>query len=36
MKWTELVTMQQEQIGLLTQLMKKRGVVAGNHSVSIK
>lgn len=36
MKWTELVTMQQEQIGLLTQLMNERGVAAGNHSVSIK
>lgn len=26
-KWTELITMQQEQIELLTQLLKERGVV---------
>ena len=25
-KWAELITMQQEQIGLLTQLLKERGV----------
>ena len=35
-KWVELIMMQQEQIGLLTQLLKERGVAAGNHSASIK
>lgn len=36
MKWAELIEMQQEQIGLLMQLLKERGVEAGNHSASIK
>jgi uncharacterized membrane protein len=36
MKWTELIGMQQEQIGLLTQLVKEGGVAAGNNSASIK
>jgi uncharacterized membrane protein len=35
-KWVELIMMQQEQIGLLTQLLKERGVAVGNHSASIK
>ena len=35
-KWVELIRMQQEQIRLLTQLLKERGVAAGNHSASIK
>lgn len=35
-KWVDLITMQQEQVGLLTQLMKERGVPAGNRSASIK
>jgi uncharacterized membrane protein len=26
-KWTELIVLQQEQIGLLTQLLKERGGV---------
>ena len=30
-KWVELIMMQQEQIGLLTQLLEERGVEAGNH-----
>jgi uncharacterized membrane protein len=30
-KWVELIMMQQEQIGLLTQLLKERGVETGNH-----
>ncbi len=30
-KWAELIGMQQEQIRLLAQLMKERGVVADNH-----
>jgi uncharacterized membrane protein len=36
MKWAELIGMQQEQIGLLTQLVKESGVAAGNNSASIK
>ncbi len=36
MKWTELIGMQQEQIGLLTQLVKESGVAAGNNSASTK
>jgi uncharacterized membrane protein len=36
MKWTELIMMQQEQIGLLTQLMKERGLAAVNHPASIE
>lgn len=35
-KWVELIMMQQEQIGLLTQLLKERGVTVGNRSASIK
>ena len=35
-KWVDLISMQQEQVGLLTQLMKERGVPAGNRSASIK
>ncbi len=35
-KWVELIMMQQEQIGLLTQLLKEHGVAVGNHSASIK
>lgn len=35
-KWVELITMQQEQIGLLTQLLEDRGTAANNHSASIK
>ena len=35
-KWVDLIMMQQEQIGLLTQLLKEREVAAGNHSASIK
>lgn len=35
LKWAELIGMQQEQIRLLTQLLKERGAVAGNHSASI-
>ncbi len=35
-KWVELLMMQQEQIGLLTQLMEECGVAPGNHSASIK
>ena len=31
MKWAELIGMQQEQIRLLTQLLKERGIEAGNH-----
>jgi uncharacterized membrane protein len=34
MKWAELMTMQQEQIGLLTRLLKERGVEANNNPVS--
>jgi uncharacterized membrane protein len=30
MKWVELIGMQQEQIGLLTQLIRERGVTADN------
>jgi uncharacterized membrane protein len=33
-KWTELIMMQQEQIGLLTQLLKERGVVVKNNQAS--
>lgn len=36
LKWAELIGMQQEQIQLLTQLLKERGVDAGNHSAPIK
>jgi len=36
LKWSELIGMQQEQIRLLTQLLKERGAVADNHSASIK
>ncbi len=36
LKWAELIGMQQEQIRLLMQLLKERGVVAGNHSAPIK
>ena len=36
LKWAELIGMQQEQIGLLTQLMQERGVAAGHHSASTK
>ena len=31
LKWTELIGMQQEQIQLLTQLLKDREVAAGNQ-----
>jgi len=31
MKWAELLRIQEEQIRLLTQLLKERGVKAGNH-----
>jgi uncharacterized membrane protein len=31
MKWTELITMQQEQLRLLTQLMKEHASADGNH-----
>ncbi len=31
MKWAELLRIQEEQIRLLTQLLKERGVEAGNH-----
>jgi uncharacterized membrane protein len=31
MKWAELLQLQEEQIRLLTQLLKERGVEAGNH-----
>jgi uncharacterized membrane protein len=31
MKWAELLQIQQEQIRLLTQLLKERGVETGNH-----
>lgn len=33
-KWTELIMMQQEQIQLLTQLLKDREVVANNNATS--
>jgi uncharacterized membrane protein len=36
MKWAELIEMQQEQIGLLTQLIKERGVAGGKLAASIK
>jgi uncharacterized membrane protein len=36
MKWAELIEMQQEQIGLLTQLIKERGVAGGKLGASIK
>lgn len=36
MKWAELIGMQQEQIRLLTQVLKERGVEAGNHPAAIK
>ena len=32
MKWAELITMQQEQLRLLTQLMKERVSADGDHS----
>ena len=31
MKWSELITMQQEQLRLLTQLMKEHLSANGNH-----
>jgi len=31
MKWSELITMQQEQLRLLTQLMKAHLSADGNH-----
>ena len=31
MKWSELITMQQEQLRLLTQLMKEHLSADGNH-----
>jgi uncharacterized membrane protein len=36
MKWAELIEMQQEQIQLLTQLMKERQDDAGKHPAAIK
>jgi uncharacterized membrane protein len=36
MKWAELIRMQQEQIRLLSQLMKERAGAAGNHPAAIK
>ena len=33
-KWTELIMMQQEQIGLLTQLLKERGVVVKTNQAN--
>ena len=35
LKWTELITMQQEQLGLLTQLMEERAGAACEHPTTI-